>query len=59
MGGPGREPRRAPGLRYETCAGCGREWNVSRCARLGWYICPDCRAKERRERRRRDADADA
>nr|DAG65491.1 MAG TPA: alpha-aminoadipate carrier protein [Caudoviricetes sp.] len=28
--------------RYETCAGCGEEWNVSRMAREGWYICPRC-----------------
>lgn len=33
----GEEPRR-----YETCAGCGEEWNVSRRAREGWYICPRC-----------------
>ena len=33
----GEEPRR-----YETCAGCGEKWNVSRMAREGWYICPRC-----------------
>lgn len=37
LGKKQEEPRR-----YETCAGCGEEWNVSRMAREGWYICPRC-----------------
>lgn len=42
----GARTRRKRGLRYETCAGCGLEWNVSRLAPLGWYVCPECRGDE-------------
>ena len=38
------------GLRYETCNGCGRIWNVSRCAQRGIrYLCPVCRARLKEE----------
>lgn len=33
--------------RYETCVSCGRKWNVSIYAPLGWYICPHCRMREK------------
>lgn len=37
-----KEPEKKTGFRYETCVGCGLDWNVSRKAEQGWYICPRC-----------------
>lgn len=42
---------RIPGSRYETCIGCGLDWNVSLFAPKGWYICPQCEYRMRKERR--------
>ena len=42
-----------PGHRYEICVNCGLEWNVSLNAPLGWYICPKCEGKLRRQGERR------
>ena len=39
--------------RYEICVNCGLEWNVSLNAPLGWYICPKCEGKLRRQGERR------
>ena len=39
-----------PGRRFETCVGCGLEWNVSLTAPAGWYVCPHCEYKARKER---------
>lgn len=47
------EPEKKPGLRYETCVSCGLEWNVSRNAKLGWYICPHCEYRDRKQIPRR------
>ena len=54
---PGATAARTPGLRYEICAGCGTDWNVSRGAPLGWYICPWCRGEYRNGKKagRKDA----
>lgn len=54
---PAAKTARTPGLRYEICAGCGTEWNVSRGAPLGWYICPWCRGEYRNGKKtgRKDA----
>ena len=42
---------RIPGNRYETCIGCGLDWNVSLFAPKGWYICPQCEYRMRKEQR--------
>ena len=37
--------------RHERCEQCGRDWNVSQCAKLlygKYYICPQCEAKNRK-----------
>lgn len=40
-----------PGIRYALCAGCGKIWNVSRCAQRGIrYLCPRCRARLKEDR---------
>ncbi len=44
-----RKRRHVPGHRYEVCVNCGLEWNVSLNAPLGWYICPRCEGKLRRQ----------
>jgi len=49
-----REPEKKPGLRYETCVSCGLEWNVSRYAKMGWYICPHCEYRDRKKETRRE-----
>ena len=48
---------RIPGNRYETCIGCGLDWNVSLFAPKGWYICPQCEYRMRKERRYEQAQA--
>lgn len=48
---------RIPGNRYETCIGCGLDWNVSLFAPKGWYICPQCEYRIRKERRYEQAQA--
>lgn len=39
-----------PGLRYETCYGCGERWNIPKKYILPpqGYLCPKCRDKKRR-----------
>lgn len=48
---------RIPGNRYETCIGCGLDWNVSLFATKGWYICPQCEYRMRKERQYEQAQA--
>jgi len=38
-------------VRYEVCVWCGISWNVSVRAPQGWYVCPRCREKLRRDER--------
>ena len=38
------------GYKYATCQQCGLEWNVS-WQFVGWYVCPVCRNKNRKEQR--------
>lgn len=39
-----------PKMRYERCAICRREWNVSVSRKVsgGWYICPECEKRRRK-----------
>lgn len=47
------ESEKKPGLRYEICVSCGLEWNVSRDAPKGWYICPHCDYRDKQSRRKK------
>ena len=38
------------GHKYAICEQCGLDWNVS-CQFTGWYVCPICRNKNRKEKR--------
>lgn len=39
-----REAREIPGLRYETCRGCGLKWNIAKGQTIpkDGYLCPHC-----------------
>ena len=39
-----REAREIPGLRYETCRGCGLRWNIAKGQTIpkDGYLCPRC-----------------
>jgi hypothetical protein len=39
-----REAREIPGLRYETCRGCGLRWNITKGQTIpkDGYLCPRC-----------------
>lgn len=39
-----REAREIPGLRYETCRGCGLRWNIAKGQTIpkDRYLCPHC-----------------
>lgn len=42
------------GRRYESCALCGKDWNVAKILKLpddGVYLCPNCRAREKIRRK--------
>lgn len=39
------------GHKYATCQQCGLDWNVS-WQFVGWYVCPVCRNKNRKEQRK-------
>lgn len=36
------------GYKYAICEQCGLDWNVS-WQFVGWYVCPVCRNKNRKE----------
>ena len=38
------------GHKYAICEQCGLDWNVS-WQFVGWYVCPVCRNKKRKETR--------
>lgn len=39
-----QEAREIPGLRYETCRGCGLRWNIAKGQTIpkDGYLCPRC-----------------
>nr|DAG05168.1 MAG TPA: zinc-ribbon protein [Siphoviridae sp. cthWs11] len=39
------------GYKYAICEQCGLDWNVS-WQFVGWYVCPVCRNKNRKEQRK-------
>lgn len=41
------QTRELPGLRYERCCLCNKEWNISKKCKTpdGDYVCPVCRQK--------------
>ena len=56
------EKWRRAGHRYETCAVCGREWNIALEQRISpaGYVCPSCSMKgDYNERYREDQHGDA
>lgn len=45
-------PRKREGARYETCRGCGLEWNISKqtVTPPSGYLCPHCWSKNRNKK---------